>query len=47
VEKGLSEADYIIEYDLNMPTYASASPNPHSSVAWWFDDPYLEKILST
>jgi CO/xanthine dehydrogenase Mo-binding subunit len=24
-----------------MPTYASASPNPHSSVAWWFDDPYL------
>ncbi len=41
VEKGLKEADYIIEYDLNMPTYASASPNPHGSVAWWFDDPYL------
>jgi CO/xanthine dehydrogenase Mo-binding subunit len=41
VEKGFSEADYIIEYDLNMPTYASASPNPHGSVAWWFDDPYL------
>ncbi len=41
VEKGFREADYIIEYDLNMPTYASASPNPHGSVAWWFDDPYL------
>ncbi len=41
IEKGFKEADYIIEYDLNMPTYASASPNPHSSVAWWFDDPYL------
>ncbi len=41
VEKGFKEADYIIEYDLNMPTYASASPNPHGSVAWWFDDPYL------
>ena len=40
VEKGFSEADYIIEYDLNMPAYASASPNPHGSVAWWFDDPY-------
>jgi CO/xanthine dehydrogenase Mo-binding subunit len=41
VEKGFREADYIIEYDLNMPAYASASPNPHGSVAWWFDDPYL------
>ena len=41
MEKGFREADHIIEYDLNMPTYASASPNPHSSVAWWFDDPYL------
>ncbi len=41
VEKGFKEADYIIEYDLNMPAYASASPNPHGSVAWWFDDPYL------
>ncbi len=41
VEQGFKEADYIIEYDLNMPAYASASPNPHGSVAWWFDDPYL------
>ncbi len=41
VEQGFKEADYIVEYDLNMPTYASASPNPHGSVAWWFDDPYL------
>lgn len=41
VEKGFKEADYIVEYDLNMPTYASASPNPLGSVAWWFDDPYL------
>lgn len=40
VEKGFSEADYIIEYDLNLPAYASAFPNPHGSVAWWFDDPY-------
>jgi CO/xanthine dehydrogenase Mo-binding subunit len=41
MEKGFREADHVIEYDLNMPTYASASPNPHGSVAWWFDDPYL------
>ena len=41
VEKGFKEADFIIEYDLNMPTFASASPNPHGTVAWWFDDPYL------
>ncbi|MDR1726577.1 MAG: molybdopterin-dependent oxidoreductase, partial [Acidobacteriota bacterium] len=41
VEKGFAEADHIVEYDLNLPTYASSSPNPHGSVAWWFDDPYL------
>jgi len=41
VEKGFKEADFVIEYDLNMPTFASASPNPHGSVAWWYDDPYL------
>jgi CO/xanthine dehydrogenase Mo-binding subunit len=41
VEQGFAEADYIIEYDVNLPTYASASPNPHGSVAWWIDDPRL------
>ena len=43
VEQGFKEADFIIEYDLNMPTFASASPNPHGAVAWWYDDPYLGK----
>ena len=41
VEKGFAEADYVIEYDANLPTYASASPNPHGSVAWWGDDTYM------
>ncbi|MBN2039430.1 MAG: xanthine dehydrogenase family protein molybdopterin-binding subunit [Spirochaetes bacterium] len=40
VESGFKEADYIIEYDLNMPAFASHMPNPSGSVAWWFDDPY-------
>jgi len=41
VEKGFKEADFILEYDINLPTFASASPNPHGSVAWWLGDAHL------
>jgi CO/xanthine dehydrogenase Mo-binding subunit len=30
----------IIEYRIQLPTFASHIPNPPSSIAWWFDDPY-------
>ena len=40
VEAGFREADHIIEYDLNIPTFAGHIPNRPGSVAWWFDDPY-------
>jgi CO/xanthine dehydrogenase Mo-binding subunit len=40
VEAGFKEADHIIEFDLNMPSFSSHIPNPSGSVAWWFDDPY-------
>ena len=40
VEAGFREADHIIEFDVNLPTFAGHIPNPPGSVAWWFDDPY-------
>jgi CO/xanthine dehydrogenase Mo-binding subunit len=39
-EAGFREADQIIEYELNLPAFASHIPNPPGSVAWWEDDPY-------
>ncbi|MBO7739011.1 MAG: molybdopterin-dependent oxidoreductase [Oscillospiraceae bacterium] len=40
IDKGFEEADYIIEYELKLPAFASHMPNPPSSVAWWEDNPY-------
>jgi len=40
VEAGFKEADDIIEYELYMPSFASAMPNPSGSVAWWSDGFY-------
>jgi hypothetical protein len=40
IEAGYKQADYIIEYDTNLPTFASHIPNPPASIAWWYDDPY-------
>ncbi len=40
IEEGYRQADYIIEYDTNLPAFASHIPNPPASIAWWFDDPY-------
>ncbi|MBR4657007.1 MAG: xanthine dehydrogenase family protein molybdopterin-binding subunit [Oscillospiraceae bacterium] len=37
---GEAAADYIIEYDTNLPIFASHIPNAVGSIAWWFDDPY-------
>jgi CO/xanthine dehydrogenase Mo-binding subunit len=39
VEKGFKEADHIIEYDMKTSAFAGHIPNPHATVAWWFDDP--------
>ena len=41
VEAGFKQADHIIEYDFNMPSFSSHNPNPSGSVAWWEDNPYL------
>lgn len=40
IAEGFKEADQVIEYDVNLPTFASHMPNPPASVAWWFDDAY-------
>ncbi len=40
IEEGFKKADFIIEYDTNLPIFASHIPNPPASIAWWFDDPY-------
>ncbi|MDR2530908.1 MAG: molybdopterin-dependent oxidoreductase [Oscillospiraceae bacterium] len=40
IEAGIAEADFVLEYDLYMPSFASHMPNPAGSLAWWFDDPY-------
>ena len=37
---GEAAADYVIEYDTNLPIFASHIPNAVGSIAWWFDDPY-------
>ncbi|MDR3209429.1 MAG: molybdopterin-dependent oxidoreductase, partial [Oscillospiraceae bacterium] len=40
VDKALAEAENTLEYNLMLPTFASHIPNPPSSMAYWFDDPY-------
>ncbi|MBR5702412.1 MAG: hypothetical protein IKX47_08075, partial [Oscillospiraceae bacterium] len=40
IEAGFAQADFVIEYDTNLPIFASHIPNPPASIAWWFDDPY-------
>ncbi|MDR2606056.1 MAG: molybdopterin-dependent oxidoreductase, partial [Oscillospiraceae bacterium] len=40
VDAAMAAAENIIEYDLYMPSFAAALPNPSGSVAYWFDDPY-------
>ncbi len=40
VEAGFKEADHIIEYDLNMPSFSGHLPVRPGSVAHWFDSPY-------
>ncbi|MDR0861519.1 MAG: molybdopterin-dependent oxidoreductase [Oscillospiraceae bacterium] len=40
IDKGFAEADYIVEYELRLPPFASHMPNPSGSVAWWEDSVY-------
>ena len=40
VEAGFREADHIIEYDVNIPSFSGHIPNPVGSVAWWFQNTY-------
>jgi len=46
VDKALEEAANVLEYSLTLPTFASHIPNPPSSVAQWFVDPYAGDGLS-
>ena len=39
VQAGFSEADQIIEYDINTAAFCGHIPSPLGTVAWWFDDP--------
>ncbi len=39
IEAGFREADHIVEYDFNMPTFCGHAPNPFASAAYWYDDP--------
>ena len=40
VEKGFAQADFILEYDVNLHDVVSLLPNPQASVAWWSDNMY-------
>ena len=40
IEAGFKEADHIIEYDVNIPSFSGHIPNPIGSVAWWFQNTY-------
>ncbi len=40
VEAGFKEADHILEYDVNIPSFSGHIPNPMGSVAWWFQNTY-------
>ncbi len=39
-EEGWKKADFVLEYDVNIPTCASTIPNPPASVAYWGDSMY-------
>ncbi|MDR3364234.1 MAG: molybdopterin-dependent oxidoreductase [Clostridiales Family XIII bacterium] len=38
--EAFGEAENLIEYDLRLPPFATRSPNPLASVAWWEKHPY-------
>ncbi len=38
IVEGFKQADHIMEYDMYIPAFASVTPNPSGSVAWWSDD---------
>ncbi len=40
VEAGFRDADHIIEYDVNIPSFSGHIPNPIGSIAWWFQNTY-------
>ncbi|MGD9162564.1 MAG: hypothetical protein PVG39_29420, partial [Desulfobacteraceae bacterium] len=40
VEAGFREADHIIEYNVNIPSFSGHIPNPMGSVAWWVQNTY-------
>ena len=39
LEEGWREADFVIEYDVNVNDIYVTSPNPYASVAFWDKDP--------
>ncbi|MBN2418992.1 MAG: xanthine dehydrogenase family protein molybdopterin-binding subunit [Deltaproteobacteria bacterium] len=40
IEAGFREADHIIEYDVNIPSFSGHIPNPQGSMARWFKNTY-------
>jgi putative selenate reductase molybdopterin-binding subunit len=38
IEEGFKQADHIIEFDFQLPPYASHIPNPSGGMAHWYDD---------
>jgi CO/xanthine dehydrogenase Mo-binding subunit len=40
LDEGFRKADFILEYDVNIPTCISTIPNPPASVAYWGDSMY-------
>jgi CO/xanthine dehydrogenase Mo-binding subunit len=38
LEAGFKQADHIIEFDFELPAYASHIPNPSGSMAYWYAD---------
>jgi CO/xanthine dehydrogenase Mo-binding subunit len=40
LEAGWAQADWVLEYDVNIHDVVSMLPNPQASVAWWTNDMY-------
>jgi len=40
IEAGFNDADWVLEYDVNIHDVVSMLPNPQASVAWWTESPY-------
>jgi xanthine dehydrogenase molybdenum-binding subunit len=40
MDAGWAQADFVLEYDVNLHDVVSLLPNPQASVAWWTDDMY-------